>query len=162
MMSEAAENLVAFYSSSTGLPFIILLVTIVLTAAAFITLFRQHILLKRVIANITWQNEQINKRLQALHGVVLDRPQEDNEPQEDIVPQIVRAIEPKLDSVQRQVESLKADLTRLSDNVSEQEQISKAIEMARRGARRTELVDATGISAEQADAIVKFHGPNQL
>ncbi|MDA8654862.1 hypothetical protein N9M50_07065 [Alphaproteobacteria bacterium] len=160
-MSEIAENLVAFYSSSTGLPFIILLATIALTAAAFITLFRQHMLLKRVIANMAWQNEQINKRLQALHGVVLDRP-EDVQSSEDIVPLIVRAIEPKMDSLQKQVESIKVDLTRLSDNVSEQEQISKAIEMARRGARRTELVDATGISAEQADAIVKFHGPSQV
>lgn len=161
-MSEIAENLVAFYSSSTGLPFIILLATIVLTAAAFITLFRQHMMLKRVIANMTWQNEQINKRLQALHGVILDRPEDIQSPQEDIVPLIVRAIEPKMDSLQKQVESIKVDLTRLSDNVSEQEQISKAIEMARRGARRTELVDATGISAEQADAIVKFHGPSQV
>jgi len=160
-MSEIAENLVAFYSSSTGLPFIILLATIALTAAAFITLFRQHMMLKRVIANMAWQNEQINKRLQALHGVVLDRP-EDVQSSEDIVPLIVRAIEPKMDSLQKQVESIKVDLTRLSDNVSEQEQISKAIEMARRGARRTELVDATGISAEQADAIVKFHGPSQV
>ena len=161
-MSEIAENLVAFYSSSTGLPFIILLATIVLTAAAFITLFRQHMMLKRVIANMTWQNEQINKRLQALHGVILDRPEDIQSPQEDIVPLIVRAIEPKMDSLQKQVESIKVDLTRLSDNVSEQEQISKAIEMARRGARRPELVDATGISAEQADAIVKFHGPSQV
>ena len=161
-MSEIAENLVAFYSSSTGLPFIILLATIALTAAAFITLFKQHMMLKRVIANMTWQNEQINKRLQALHGVILDRPEDIQSPQEDIVPLIVRAIEPKMDSLQKQVESIKVDLTRLSDNVSEQEQISKAIEMARRGARRTELVDATGISAEQADAIVKFHGPSQV
>jgi len=161
-MSEIAENLVAFYSSSTGLPFIILLATIALTAAAFITLFRQHMMLKRVIANMAWQNEQINKRLQALHGVVLDRPEDVQSSQEDIVPLIVRAIEPKMDSLQKQVESIKVDLTRLSDNVSEQEQISKAIEMARRGARRTELVDATGISAEQADAIVKFHGPSQV
>ena len=161
-MSETAENLVAFYSSSSGLPFIILLATIALTTAAFITLFRQHMMLKRVIANMAWQNEQINKRLQALHGVVLDRPEDVQTSQEDIVPLIVRAIEPKMDSLQKQVESIKVDLTRLSDNVSEQEQISKAIEMARRGARRTELVDATGISAEQADAIVKFHGPSQL
>ena len=56
------------------------------------------------------------------------------------------------------IASLQAEIVRLADGVNQQEQISRAIEMARQGAKRAGLVEATGISAEQADAIVKFHG----
>ena len=58
------------------------------------------------------------------------------------------------------IASLQGEIVRLADGVNQQEQISRAIEMARQGAKRAGLVEATGISAEQADAIVKFHGKN--
>jgi hypothetical protein len=37
--------------------------------------------------------------------------------------------------------------------------MSRAIELARNGATANELTLATGIDQDEADAIVKFHGP---
>ena len=164
-MSETTKDFFTFYASASGLPLIVLLITILTSAFAFVTLFQQRRLLKIVIADLHWQNEQLGKRLQSLQLALAEQPEAadvSNDPQiaVDIGKDILRSIEPYLGSIAAQVDALRTDISRLSDNVSEQEQVSKAIEMARRGAKRTELVDATGISAEQADAIVKFHGPS--
>jgi hypothetical protein len=48
----------------------------------------------------------------------------------------------------------------MADTFQQQEQISKAIAMAQRGSKRAEIVEGTGLSAEQADTIVRFHGPD--
>lgn len=162
-MSETTQDFFAFYASTSGLPLIVLLITIITAAFAFVILFQQRRLLKIVIADLHWQNEQLGKRLQSLQLALAEQPDgseasNDGQMALDISKDVLRTIEPYLGSITSQVDALRTDISRLSDNVSEQEQVSKAIEMARRGAKRTELVDATGISAEQADAIVKFHG----
>ena len=65
-MADASNDMIAFYSSVTGLPFIVLLVTVLVALGAIIGFFLQYRLLRRYQADVAWQNQQIGKRLQAL------------------------------------------------------------------------------------------------
>jgi hypothetical protein len=51
------------------------------------------------------------------------------------------------------------ELADLAQNFSGDKQMSKAIELARGGAAASELTLTTGISHDEAEAIVRFHGP---
>ena len=51
-----------------------------------------------------------------------------------------------------------ADSSRLADDVRGEVGMSRAIELARAGADREAVSDATGLSLEEAEAIVTFHG----
>jgi hypothetical protein len=51
------------------------------------------------------------------------------------------------------------ELADLAQNFSGDKQMSRAIELARNGAAANELTLATGIGQDDAEAIVKFHGP---
>ena len=51
------------------------------------------------------------------------------------------------------------ELADLAQNFSGDKQMSRAIELARNGAAANELTLATGIAKDEAEAIVKFHGP---
>ena len=51
------------------------------------------------------------------------------------------------------------ELADLAQNFSGDRQMSRAIELARNGAAANELTLATGIGQDEAEAIVKFHGP---
>ena len=51
------------------------------------------------------------------------------------------------------------ELVDLAQNFSGDTQMSRAIELARNGAAANELTLATGIGQDEAEAIVKFHGP---
>ena len=55
-MSETTQDFFAFYASTSGLPLIVLLITIITAAFAFVILFQQRRLLKMVIADLHWQN----------------------------------------------------------------------------------------------------------
>ena len=56
------------------------------------------------------------------------------------------------------LESLRRDVVRLADDVRGEVGMSRAIELARAGATREAVADATGLSLEEAEAIVTFHG----
>tara|TARA_Y100000589_G_C26768336_1_gene472732 strand:+ start:108 stop:527 length:420 start_codon:yes stop_codon:yes gene_type:complete len=56
------------------------------------------------------------------------------------------------------LESLRRDSSRLADDVRGEVGMSRAIELARAGADREAVADATGLSLEEAEAIVTFHG----
>lgn len=53
------------------------------------------------------------------------------------------------------------ELADLAQNFSVERQMSRAIELARNGAAANELTLATGIDRDEAEAIVKFHGPGK-
>jgi maltodextrin utilization protein YvdJ len=53
------------------------------------------------------------------------------------------------------------ELADLAQNFSVDRQMSRAIELARNGAAANELTLATGIDRDEAEAIVKFHGPGK-
>ena len=56
------------------------------------------------------------------------------------------------------LESLRWDVVRLADDVRGEVGMSRAIELARAGATKDAVADATGLSLEEAEAIVTFHG----
>ena len=56
------------------------------------------------------------------------------------------------------LDALRRDVVRLSDDVRGEVGMSRAIELARGGASKQEVADATGLSLEEAEAIVTFHG----
>ena len=56
------------------------------------------------------------------------------------------------------MEALRRDVVRLADDVRGEVGMSRAIELARAGATKEAVADATGLSLEEAEAIVTFHG----
>lgn len=56
------------------------------------------------------------------------------------------------------LEALRRDVVRLADDVRGEVGMSRAIELARGGATKEAVADATGLSLEEAEAIVTFHG----
>ena len=55
-------------------------------------------------------------------------------------------------------DALRRDVVRLADDVRGEVGMSRAIELARGGASKQAVADATGLSIEEAEAIVTFHG----
>ena len=55
------------------------------------------------------------------------------------------------------LDALRRDVVRLSDDVRGEVGMSRAIELARSGATKQAVADATGLSLEEAEAIVTFH-----
>ena len=56
------------------------------------------------------------------------------------------------------LDALRRDVVRLADDVRGEVGMSRAIELARGGASKQTVADATGLSLEEAEAIVTFHG----
>ena len=56
------------------------------------------------------------------------------------------------------LDALRRDVVRLADDVRGEVGTSRAIELARGGASKQAVADATGLSLEEAEAIVTFHG----
>ena len=56
------------------------------------------------------------------------------------------------------LDALRRDVVRLADDVRGEVGMSRAIELARGGATKQAVADATGLSLEEAEAIVTFHG----
>ena len=60
--------------------------------------------------------------------------------------------------INQKISSLQQELALLSSDYSDNQQISQAIELARKGSNTKMIVEQTGLSTEDADAIVRFHG----
>ncbi len=58
----------------------------------------------------------------------------------------------------RKITSLQQEIALLSSDYSDNQQITKAIELARKGSGTESIVEKTGLSAEEANTIVRFHG----
>ena len=56
------------------------------------------------------------------------------------------------------LDALRRDVVRLADDVRGEVGMSRAIELARGGASTQAVADATGLSLEEAEAVVTFHG----
>ena len=56
------------------------------------------------------------------------------------------------------LEVLRFDVVRLADDVRGEVGMSRAIELARNGATKEAIAKATGLSVEESEAIVTFHG----
>ena len=71
----------------------------------------------------------------------------------------VGGVEDTLTGVNKVAEDTKRDVASLTDGISGETQVSSAIEMAREGASIEKIVSVTGISKEEAEAVVRFHKP---
>ena len=71
----------------------------------------------------------------------------------------VGGVEDTLTGVNKVAEDTKRDVASLTDGISGETQVSSAIEMAREGASMEKIVAVTGISKEEAEAVVRFHKP---
>jgi uncharacterized membrane protein YhiD involved in acid resistance len=56
--------------------------------------------------------------------------------------------------------SIQQELSLLSSDYSDNQQVAEAIALARQGATNKIIVEKTGLSTEEADAVVRFHGNN--
>ena len=72
----------------------------------------------------------------------------------------VGGVEDTLSGVNKVAEDTKRDVANLSDGISGETQVSSAIELAREGASLEKIVASTGISKEEAEAVVRFHKPD--
>lgn len=59
------------------------------------------------------------------------------------------------------IEQIRSEQEFLTKSLGNDTKLSKAIELARSGATADEITDQAGINADEAAAVVKFHGPKQ-
>ena len=145
-----AQNFIDFFFSGAALPFLALLAMMLIVFAAMIIFWLQSRRLKLVLEDMYARHQQLAKAVNDMRS----------SPASPASSEGMNALSAMLIEQGEVIASLQGEIVRLADGVNQQEQISRAIEMARQGAKRAGLVEATGISAEQADAIVKFHGKN--
>ena len=144
------QNFIDFFFSGAALPFLALLAMMLIAFAAIIIFWLQSRRLKLVLEDMYARHQQLAKAVNDMRS----------SPASPASSEGMNALSAMLIEQGEVIASLQGEIVRLADGVNQQEQISRAIEMARQGAKRAGLVEATGISAEQADAIVKFHGKN--
>lgn len=144
------QNFIDFFFSGAALPFLALLAMMIIAFAAIIIFWLQSRRLKLVLEDMYVRHQQLAKAVNDMRS----------SPASPASSEGMNALSAMLIEQGEAIASLQGEIVRLADGVNQQEQISRAIEMARQGAKRAGLVEATGISAEQADAIVKFHGKN--
>ena len=60
----------------------------------------------------------------------------------------------------KKLTSIHQELSLLSSDYSDNKQVAQAIELARKGSSTKIIVEQTGLSSEDAEAIVRFHGQN--
>ena len=144
------QNFIDFFFSGAALPFLALLAMMLIAFAAIIIFWLQSRRLKLVLEDMYARHQQLAKAVNDMRS----------SPASPVSSEGMNALSAMLIEQGKVIASLQGEIVRLADGVNQQEQISRAIEMARQGAKRAGLVEATGISAEQADAIVKFHGKN--
>ena len=144
------QNFIDFFFSGAALPFLALLAMMLIAFAAIIIFWLQSRRLKLVLEDMYVRHQQLAKAVNDMRS----------SPASPASSEGMNALSAMLIEQGKAIASLQGEIVRLADGVNQQEQISRAIEMARQGAKRAGLVEATGISAEQADAIVKFHGKN--
>ena len=144
------QNFIDFFFTGAALPFLALLAMMLIAFVAIIIFWLQSRRLKLVLEDMYARHQQLAKAVNDMRS----------SPASPASSEGIDALSAMLIEQGEVIASLQGEIVRLADGVNQQEQISRAIEMARQGAKRAGLVEATGISAEQADAIVKFHGKN--
>jgi hypothetical protein len=77
----------------------------------------------------------------------------------ETIGELLSGIEKKTDGLAEGFDQSRQELTDLAQNFSGDKQMNRAIELARNGAAASELTLATNIGQDEAEAIVKFHGP---
>ena len=112
------------------------------------TLSRRQLALMNKFITIEEKIDQLSKSISSTKSEMVS------------VKNAVGGVEDTLTDVNRVAEDTKRDVANLSDGISGETQVSSAIELAREGASIEKIVSATGISRDEAEAVVKFHRPN--
>lgn len=73
----------------------------------------------------------------------------------------LQAIEAQSTELLENYQHSKAEITRLAEAMGGESQLTKAIDLARGGADAKEIKLTTGLSEDDANAIVKFHGSSK-
>jgi maltodextrin utilization protein YvdJ len=133
-------------------PFIIVVLTalaVILLLVGFVTnkILANQRLADRRLATVTDNLTQIGDTVIRLHLSL------------ETVGERLRDIEKKTGGLAEGFDQSRQELADLAQNFSGDKQMSRAIELARNGAPANELTLATGIGRDEAEAIVKFHGP---
>ena len=68
-------------------------------------------------------------------------------------------VENRHDQIIAMIEQVRFEQELLTKTVGSENKLSKAIEFARAGSSVDEIVKRTGISADEAKAVARFHGP---
>ena len=126
--------------------FFLFLLLLVVTLGVWVQL---TLLRTRITARLTRLEERLNEQEQLvelqLKGI------------RELAEMIDRLVQ-LTDESKSSLEALRRDVVRLSDDVRGEVGTSRAIELARAGATKEAVADAAGLSLEEAEAIVTFHG----
>ena len=147
-----------FIISPTGIAFLLQIAALFFFVFAILALWQQSRTMRRNIDDVYRINDHADQKLKAMIALLSDLKQEFVTKNQEI--NDLHRIPTDLADLSRRMKNVESEFTRMADTFQQQEQISKAIAMAQRGSKRAEIVEGTGLSAEQADTIVKFHGPN--
>ena len=133
-------------------PFIIVVLTALAVLLLLVGFVAAKILLNqrladRRVAKIADNLAQIGDTLIRLHLSL------------ETVGERLRDVEKKTAVLAEGFDQSRLELADLAQNFSGDKQMNRAIELARNGAAANELTLATGIGQDEAEAIVKFHGP---
>ena len=126
--------------------FFLFLLLLVVTIGVWIQL---ALLRTRLTARLTRLEERLNEQEQ-LFEMQLKGSRE--------LAEIINRLFQVTDESKSSLEALRRDVVRLSDDVRGEVGTSRAIELARAGATKEAVADAAGLSLEEAEAIVTFHG----
>ena len=147
-----------FITSPTGIAFLLQITALFFFVLAILALWQQSRTMRRNIDDVYRINDHANQKLQAMIALLSDLKQEFVTKNHEISD--LHRIPTDLADLSRRMKNVESEFIRMADTFQQQEQISKAIAMAQRGSKRAEIVEGTGLSAEQADTIVRFHGPD--
>jgi hypothetical protein len=133
-------------------PFIVVVLTalaVVLLLVAFVAakILLNQSLADRRVATVADNLAQIGDTVIRLHLSL------------ETIDERLRGIEKKTGGLAEGFDQNRQELADLAQNFSGDKQMSRAIELARNGAAASELTLATSIGQDEAEAIVKFHGP---
>jgi len=148
----------AFFVSPAGMSHLAQILVLFFFIFAVLILWQQSRLMRRNLEEIHRINEQTVKRLSLVQDLLVKVRQDANKPDANL--SFLTKLPGELREITKMMKNFEGEFNRMADSVNQKEQVTRAIEMAQRGMKRTEIVEATGLSAEQADTIVKFHGPD--
>ena len=60
-------------------------------------------------------------------------------------------------NIKENLEDFKSEITRIADGISGQDTMTKAIDLARSGSSAEKIVNETGLSKSDAEALIRFH-----
>lgn len=133
-------------------PFIVVILTALAVVLLLIGLVAARILFNqrladRRVAKVADKLSQIDDTIIRLHLSL------------ETIGERLLEIEKKTGGLAEGFDQSRQELADLAQNFSGDKRMSRAIELARNGTSASELTQATGIGQDEAETIVKFHGP---